>query len=423
MEKDKMVRSIGAGMDGPRRGFVAAVLALSTFAARSWSGDMPPESSDPTFGAVMIDGRAETGRIVSFGESTITIAKPDGKKEALRLDRLVKLTRESPAAITAGDSSQVVILGEGDRLMRATIGTATDAALEVRSEVLGKLDVPLESVLGLILSPPGPGAGLDALRDRIDVEPRKAEVVWLSNGDRIEGSFLGMDDRNIKLEVDRKPMEIDRGTAVAVGFDRKLLRYPRPKGAFLEATLGDGTRLGLSAITFVEGNIEATTRFGGHVRFPLTELTRLHARSSAVVYLSEREPPRAGYETYIGPTRPYRLDRAVDGQPIRLAGQTFDRGIGTQSRTLLAFPIKPGDRRFQALIGVDERAGPLGSVIFRVFVDRDERFHSRPMTDRDPPRAVDVDLAGGKMLILATEFAERGNVRDLADWAEARFIR
>ena len=45
------------------------------------------------------------------------------------------------------------------------------------------------------------------------------------------------------------------------------------------------------------------------------------------------------------------------------------------------------------------------------------------MTDRDPPRALDIDLSKGKILILITEFGDRGNVRDLADWAEARIIR
>jgi hypothetical protein len=423
MENDTMMRSLGAAIGGPLRRFVIAMLLVPMVAARSSARDLAADDSDATFTALMVDGRTATGRIVAISDATITIAPQDGKKDALRLDHLVKVTREAPAAIAAGESAQVVLLGDGDRLMRASIGAANDAGLEIRSELLGKLQVPLESVLGLILSVPGQASGLESLRDRLEFEPRKSEVVWLTNGDRIEGSFLEMDERILKVEVDRKPLDIDRGTAVAVGFDPKLLRYPRPKGAFVEATLGDGTRLGLVAAKLVDGNIEGTTRFGRIVRFPMSELARLHARSSSVVYLHEREPPRAGYVSYVGPTRPYRLDRAVDGQPIRLGGQVYDRGIGMQSRTLLAYPIQPGDRRFQALVGVDERAGPLGNVVFRVFVDREERFKSAPMTDRDPPKMVDIDLAGGKILILATEFGERGNVRDLADWAEARMIR
>jgi hypothetical protein len=106
-----------------------------------------------------------------------------------------------------------------------------------------------------------------------------------------------------------------------------------------------------------------------------------------------------------------------------LAGQEYDRGIGAQSRTLLAYRVEPGDRRFQATVGVDERAGPLGSVVFAVLVDGKEQIRTSAMTDRDPPRTIDLDLTGAKFVILATEFGDRGDVRDLADWVEARMIR
>jgi hypothetical protein len=108
---------------------------------------------------------------------------------------------------------------------------------------------------------------------------------------------------------------------------------------------------------------------------------------------------------------------------FELAGQTFDRGLGTQSRTLLAYRIEPGDRRFQALLGVDERAGSSGSVVFRVLVDKEERYKSPPLSHRDAPQAIDLHLSNGKFLILDTDFGDRGNIRDLADWVEARVVR
>jgi hypothetical protein len=248
-------------------------------------------------------------------------------------------------------------------------------------------------------------------------------VVWLLNGDRLEGSFLEMDDRKIRIQIDQKPVEVERSGAVALAFDPALLNYPRPKGHFLELRLNDGTRLGVSSAKLDEGTVEATTRFGKPVRFALGELARIVARSASVVYLGERTPARAVYASYVGPTRPYRTDRAVDGRTLQLAGRTYDRGIGTQSRTLLAYRIEPGDRRFQALVGLDERAGPLGNVVFRVLIDGAERFRSPPMTHRDAPKPVDVDLGNGKILILDTQFGHRGDVRDLADWVEARIIR
>ena len=151
--------------------------------------------------------------------------------------------------------------------------------------------------------------------------------------------------------------------------------------------------------------------------------SRVHARSSSVVYLSERKTVRDQYLSYVGPTREYRVDRTIDGHRFHLGNQSYDRGLGTQSTTFLVYRIEPGDRRFQAIVGVDERAGPLGSVVFRVLVDGKEKFKTPPMTDHDAPRPVDVDLVGARYLILATEFGERGDVRDLADWVEARLIR
>ncbi len=398
---------------------VCLIVAASSVDARGGLQDGP----DSTFQARTIDGREITGRIVSFGDHEVTLVIKGGKKESLKFDRLVRIARETVVGIPAGENSQAVLLGDGDRLIRASIRGATETVLEVRSEALGKLDIPLGNVLGLILAVPGRPTDLDRLIERIRTEPRQSEVVWLANGDRVAGSFLGMDERSIRFQRDQKPVEIDRGGVVALGFDPKLLDYPRPKEAFLEASLVDGTRIGLTRIRLVEGNIEATSRSGLAIRFPVSELARLQGRSESVVYLSERPPARAQYEEYVGPTLPFRVDRTVDGHPIRLGGQTFDRGIGTQSRTFLAYRIEPGDRRFQATIGVDERAGPLGSVVFRVFVDRRERFQSPAMTDHDPPKTLDIDLDGGKILILATEFGERGNVCDLADWAEARIIR
>ncbi len=376
---------------------------------------------DPSFTALLLDGRTESGRLVSLGPGVITLASAEGAKHELPLERVFKLTREAAETVVPLDRS-MVILPEGDRLRRLALGSATETALEVQSDALGKLSIPLEALLGWITVEPRLRDDVDAIWDRVRTEPRKDEVVWLSNGDRLSGGFLGY-DRVLKLLCDGKPREIDPARIVAVGFDASLVQYPRPKSGFLEFLLHDGTRFGAIDGRIDQGNVEATARFGGKVRFPLGELIGVYVRSASYEYLSERKPVKASYSAYVGPTREYRLDRMVDGHLIELAGQTYDRGIGTQSRTLLAYRIQEGDRRFQARVGVDERAGPAGSVVFRVLVDKEQRYQSPPLSHRDAPQAIDVDLAGGKFLILDTDFGERGDIRDFADWAEARIVR
>src|SRR5262249_33691893 len=157
-----------------------------------------PVSSDPVFQALLTDGRTLSGRLVSFDAGGITLATEDGAKEALPLGRLVKLTRDAAPAVPAWVDAQAVILAQGDRLMRVAVGTATETSLGIRSELLGKLEIPLDCLLGLILAAPGQAAAYDARWDQVLAEPRSTEIVWLANGDRLAGSFLEMDDRKIK---------------------------------------------------------------------------------------------------------------------------------------------------------------------------------------------------------------------------------
>lgn len=408
------------------RGLVASslsvVLVVGLAAVSSGGSASTTSQSDPVFNAVLLDGRTVTGRIVSLGPGPITLASAEGAKHELPLEQVFKLTRDAGGSVATLDRS-VVVLPDGDCLMRVMVGAATETALDVQSDALGKLAVPLESLLGWIMVVPAQADDLDGLWDRVRLEPRKQEVVWLSNGDRLSGGFLGWDDRKIKMQSGGKPVEIDRTGIVGVGFDQALVSYPRPQSGWLEVSLKDGTRLGLSGARIDESNVEATTRFSQKVRFLLSELVSVHVRSQSIGYLTERKPIETRYFPYVGPTRRVRADRTVDGHLFRLSGQTFDRGIGAQTRTLLAYRLEPGDRRFQALVGVDERAGPLGSVVFRVLVDNQERFKSPPLSDRDAPRSIDLDVSGGKFLILDTDFGDRGNVRDLADWVEARLVR
>jgi len=379
-------------------------------------------SSDPVFTALLIDGRTLAGRILSLGPKAIRIQSADGTSHELPLDRLVKLSRETSLPLPLPEFAHL-ILPDGDRIMRVVIGSTTDTDLELKSDVLGNLAIPLDSLLGLVMSTPAEADTLEAWWDRALAEPRSTEVVWLANGDRLSGGFLGLDDKRVKIQIEGKPALVERGGIVAIGFDPALANYPRPKSDFIEIALRDGTRLGVQDARLQDNLVVARTRFGRTIRFPLGELSRIHARSRAVVYLTERKPIKAKYIPYVGPTREYRSDRSVRGRGFRLAGQSFDRGIGTQSRTFLAYALEPGDRRFQALVGVDEQAGPLGSVVFRVLTDSDERYKSPPLTETDAPRTIDIDLAGAKHLILITEYGDRGDVRDLADWVEARIIR
>ena len=111
-------------------------------------------------------GGRQSGRLVSLGPGGDHAGFGGGAKHELPLERVFKLTREVAEPVAPLDRSMVV-LPDGDRLMRLTLGSATETALEVQSDALGKLSLPLESLLGWIMVVPPLPDDLDGMWDRV----------------------------------------------------------------------------------------------------------------------------------------------------------------------------------------------------------------------------------------------------------------
>jgi hypothetical protein len=408
-----------------RRHSAMAWLGLATSLLLTGADGPGAVPSDPQFTALRTDGTTTSGRLrrIDLRGGVALAVDGEEKIETIPAGSLVKLTREGGPPQPVLESGGTILFPEGDRLTRAVIGPAGETTIEIQSSPLGSLAIPLDVLLGLVLAPPLDADSAFALESRVRDEPRSTEVLWLANGDRMAGGLLGLNDKTVLFQPASGKVELDRSGVVALGFDPKLVNYPRPTGPFLELTFVDGSRLGVMAAQLEGNQVLATTRFGQAIKLPVGELAEVHALGGPVVYLSDIEPAGTKYIGYLGPVREVRRDRSVDGRPLQLAGKVYDRGLGTQSKSYLVYRLEPGVRRFQAVVGLDDRAGPLGSVVFRVLVDKQERFASPPMSAKDAPHPLDLDVTGAKTLVLITDFGDRGEVRDHADWVEARLIR
>jgi hypothetical protein len=390
-------------------------------------GPIPPGAlvpSDPVFSALLTDGSQVSGQIRRLGEvDGVMLVNENGEERSIPVNRLVKLVREGVPPQAPTEGGDLVLFPDGDRLARCKIGQSGEFTIGVHSTAFDQLAIPLDALLGLVFDTNSESAATDALISRVRSEPREAELLWLVNGDKLPGLFSGLDEKKLTFQPETGKVDLPRTGVLALGFPQGQVVYRRPEGPYFELKLADGSRLGVNQVKIERGQGLATTRFKVPIRFPIGDLAQLHVMNSSVLYLSDREASGTIYEPYIGPTRPYRRNATVSGEVLRLGGRAYERGLGTQSRTLLVYKLEPGSKRFQALIGVDDRAGPLGNVIFKVQGDKKTLFESAPMVSGEPPRAVDVDLTGAGFLILITEFGDRGDVQDHADWVEARIIR
>jgi hypothetical protein len=402
------------------RWLAVACLLATPAQAHGDDGVLP---SDPVFDAVLTDGTTVNGRLGALslaadGSGSVRIVGDEARE--IPLDRLAKLERAgSPAPEVKADAW--VLLPDGDRL-NAAIGATDDEALQVSSAGRA-LRIRLDRLVGLVLAPPAEPKALRALVAELRA-PRDGGMVWLSNGDRRAGDIVGLDARRVAFDPGTGKIDLERERVVALAFDPALIAYPKPRGSYLELALRDGSRLGVVEARLERGTLAARTRFGEELRIPVRDLGQLDVLGGSVDYLAGRTPLGSQYVGYLGPhPEDFGRDATWDGHPLSLAGRPVARGLGMLPRTLLAYRVEPGDRRFQATVGLDDRAGDQASVVFRVLVDRDEVFRTPPLTLRDAPVPVDVDIANGRSLILVVEFGERGDVQDSADWAEARIIR
>ncbi|WP_309128797.1 alpha-N-acetylglucosaminidase TIM-barrel domain-containing protein [Microbacterium sp.] len=121
---------------------------------------------------------------------------------------------------------------------------------------------------------------------------------------------------------------------------------------------------------------------------------------------------------------------AGDGQPIRIAGVQYEKGLGVNSPTTISFHLGGQCSRFTATVGIDDimnKAGASPNVIFRVLADGELRYDSGAMT-KGLSAHVSVDVTGAQMLTLVVDPNAAGSPAgqaewwDRADWADAEAV-
>ena len=114
-------------------------------------------------------------------------------------------------------------------------------------------------------------------------------------------------------------------------------------------------------------------------------------------------------------------NRSVSGNPLTIAGTQYEHGLGTHTDSVLWIDCHGTAQRFTAQVGVDDEVGDnVGTMVFTVVADGQERYNSGILKTGDQACDVDVDLADVEILILLVASGVDGMNYDHADWALAQ---
>ena len=137
-----------------------------------------------------------------------------------------------------------------------------------------------------------------------------------------------------------------------------------------------------------------------------------------MTYLSDLEPSRVEETPFFGRRLPWRRDVNLLGEPLKMDGQTFERGLAVHSRCILTYDLDGQYATFEALVGFDDAAQGKGRVDCRVFADGKELYANPDLRADGPPVALSLPVAGGRATAAPRRFRPgpgHGRPRDLGE--------
>lgn len=139
------------------------------------------------------------------------------------------------------------------------------------------------------------------------------------------------------------------------------------------------------------------------------------AAETKVIYLDELDVSQSscGWQVTL-------KKQSVGGNPLRLRGKTYERGIGTHPPGMFRIGLDGHALRFTATVGVDDEANDQGTVEFRVVGDGKLLWSSGVLKGNGPTKSCDVKLDGVKTLDLVVDTTPDGYGWDHSDWVDSK---
>lgn len=370
------------------------------------------------------------------GESEDDIVAVEGEGDALAL-------RTARRTIPAVDVKEVVF-GSGEREprispARAFLWTGDELAGEVaggdeegvqwRSGSLGQVAVSLDRLRAVaFVSEEG-----DLRRFRREALPleSKKDVLFTRNWSRQEGALEKIDAKGVSFSTE------DLGTVV-LGADKLVGARIKPVGKTPPPPAGLRARLDLADGSVVLGKLrglkagaftlDAAWKQGLEVR--ASEVRALTFLGGKVSYLSDMTPADVEERAkLVSIVFKHKGDANVMGNPLRLDGKTYRKGLGVHAYTRLAYALDGTYSRLRAVVGLDDEAKDerraQGTVRFQVLVDGKPALGEEglALTTDDPARPIDVDVAGAKRVELVADFGKSEDVLARGAWADAYLVK
>lgn len=313
-------------------------------------------------------------------------------------------------------------LAGGDRLGGSVI-SAEKGAVSIQETHLGILSLPLETIAALEVAQPTSFQKSAAWVSRMPLAGD--DVVLLTNGDVLRGFLSEITSDGLIWDSEAGSSTIPFRMVVAA----RLATVAAPAGAKpgdalrTRVEFTGGERVTLTDFRIVEGAASGRAPFGGSISFDAKTITALEVEGGRWAWLDEIEPVSASHIPMLNIAWERRPGQSVTGGPLTTANQTYGRGIGVHSKSVLAYEIDGAYEELVTSFGLDDSAGPLADVNVSILLDGQEKFSQAGIRPGRLYGPVRVPLAGGSRLELLVGYGQNGDIQDRFNWLEPGLIR
>jgi hypothetical protein len=400
-------------------GLVIGALFLNTAVSSAFGQE--------TWNLTTADFRTERVGLRSLDDRAVTVKTGQSEPHQVPLDRLLMLERigDRPAA------SQVQFIATlvGEDRAAGKPGSLSGENLVWENPTLGQITLPVKSIVSIVRVVPGqdPQQVIASLSQpsSLPTTQQTEDIVALVNGDSVKGIVSSIGATAISVQqgggetIDVPLDSITRVIFAATG------AAPVAATHGFRISLADGSAITASRVKLsnADQNLSFYLSDGSPRRVAMPQVLGIEQVNGPVVWLSSQRPSESVQTPFFELSWPARMDRAVDGEPIRVGERTFSRGIGVHSYSRVSFPIDPAMRAFRTQYAI---AGdwPYANVTVRIKLDDQIAFEKTDVRSGALAPPVLIDLDGhARTLTLEVDYGQNYDVQDRFNWIEPALLK
>ncbi len=388
-----------------------------------------------------VSQEALTGTLMSLSSSQgVTLRTNTDEVHQIPLADMVRLsTGEGIAA--RGSSDATLSLSDGG-LVHGTLGKSNNDVIAFTTVDLGRLAIPLESVVridtpraqtpayrnvgdpfknagrgvtGQRSTPPQPQ--LDASYSSRDED----DHILLTNGDTIGGFIESFGSNGISIETETGLATLPIRHVVSAALASPAA--PARKNPYCIATLRRSGRILLTDLKIAGTSVKGQLPNGETINIEAERIVQIEFVGGRWEWLATHQPISFEHTPMLALGWEYVVNHNVLGGRLAVDGAVYEHGIGVHSRANLTYDLRGAYRTFVTSFGMDDDSGPLADVDVRIRVDGRVRFERDHVRRGQDMQSIRLDVQGADRIELIVGFGGNGDIQDRFNWIEPALIR